>query len=75
MDNVIGRATIDYGLKEAYQPSNVVLDIWFLGGRQLLQTGEENLSNYRQTMQRSPVSLGGHTVASLGDRETNLVLL
>ena len=31
VDNVIGRATIDYELKEAYQPSNVVLDIWFLG--------------------------------------------
>ena len=27
VDNVIGRATIDYGLKEAYQPSNVVLDM------------------------------------------------
>ena len=39
VDNVIGRATIDYELKEAYQPSNVVLDMWFLGWRQLLQTG------------------------------------
>ena len=33
VDNVIGRPPIHLGLKEAYLPSNVMLDTWFLGGQ------------------------------------------
>ena len=69
------------GLKEAYQPSNVVLDIWFL-------RGEEGGSCYRlekrtyiklqadNAEESWLTGLGGDTVvASLGNRKTNLILL
>ena len=33
VDNIIGRPPIHLGLKEAYLPSNVMLDTWFLEGQ------------------------------------------
>ena len=75
--NVIGRATIDYELKEAYQPSNVVLDIWFLGSGGSCYREEER--TYQITCRqcrgvRSHWGTLGTVLASLRERKTNFGL-
>ena len=73
VDNVIGRATIDYELKEAYQPSNVVLDIWFLARGAAGTDWSRELIKLQADNAEEPGLSGGHWGDTLGltERQKN----